>query len=288
MRDRAPRWLLASAGIAATLGCVSAGDVLTSIAPPPVLDDLALGPYQSCGLSSGAAYCWGAGESGQLGLGDIDDRDVPTPLDAGTDWIELEAGFSHSCGLRAGGSVWCWGANDYGQLGTGDGQMHLTPTFVSTTHAVTLIASTFRHTCAVYADGSLWCWGNHSEGQLGQGDDYPGPDHPTPVRVGAFSDWIAVDAGDGHTCGIRAPGTLWCWGRNSNSELGIGPGAPGQVRAPVQVGTDSDWTQIRTGQAGSCALKGQGELWCWGDDVAHELGLSDAGDYASPTRVGEA
>ena len=91
---------------------------------------LALGGGHSCALSSvGAIYCWGLGESGQLGYGDTRTRGdgigpspssmaVPLPRAA----TQVVAGTAHSCAVLAGGGVTCWGANEAGQLGVGHTQ----------------------------------------------------------------------------------------------------------------------------------------------------------------------
>ena len=36
------------------------------------------------------------------------------------------------------------------------------------------------------------------------------------------SDWFVLTAGNRHTCGVKDDRTLWCWGRNSAGELGLG------------------------------------------------------------------
>src|SRR5262249_49813193 len=104
--------------------------------------------------------------------------------------------------------------------------------------------------------------------------------YPTATRVDTANDWIDVSPGQGHTCAIRVPGTLWCWGRNNNLQLGVGSNAGVEIDQPTQVGSDSDWRLVRAGQRGTCALKGAGELWCWGDVFA--LGVN----VPEPTRVG--
>lgn len=257
---------------------------------PPItfLDALAVGPYHACLLAGGNMVCWGAGQNGALGLGDVMDRNVPTRVDAGADWVEVAVGEHHSCGLRQGGSLWCWGANASGQLGNGMGVDALTPTFVSTQGPAIKLASTYGTTCAIFADRSLWCWGANAEGQLAQDDPFTGVgvDRPVPVRLGTDADWINVDAGQGHACGIRAGGQLYCWGRNSDGELGLGDGAPQQIRVMERVGTEDDWTEIRTGQNATCGIRAGGELWCFGSNFSGELGLGDKTQRNSPIRVG--
>jgi alpha-tubulin suppressor-like RCC1 family protein len=147
-----------------------------------------------------------------------------------------------------------------------------------------MIRSRFYHACGLTSDGALWCWGRNEEGQIGQNrsslSDIPVPTQVTDMRV-----WVATDAGDGHSCGIRNDGTLWCWGRNSESELAQPPGAPIQIRYPVQAGDATDWSAISAGQNANCGLR-SGRLYCWGAKGDHDLPLPNAGaTVAAPTEV---
>ncbi len=86
------------------------------------------GFYHTCALMADAtARCWGANDSGQLGV----DQDGPmsstpvavcnsaggSPCTSLSGVEQLSSGFTHNCGLIAGGTVSCWGANDRGELG---------------------------------------------------------------------------------------------------------------------------------------------------------------------------
>jgi alpha-tubulin suppressor-like RCC1 family protein len=58
--------------------------------------------------------------------------------------------------------------------------------------------------------------------------------------------------------------------------------------SPVQVGTDTDWSYISSGQT-SFAIKTSGLLWAWGDNSYGQLGLGTAvfGEIrSSPVQVG--
>jgi hypothetical protein len=64
---------------------------------------------------------------------------------------------------------------------------------------------------------------------------------------------------------------LWCWGYNFDSQ--IGDGSTTDRLSPTQIGTDTDWLTPETGFRHSCALRGNGELWCWGDNLYGRLGI---------------
>lgn len=89
---------------------------------------IAAGGNHTCALrDSRDAYCWGAGNLGQLGSGTIKSQPVPTKVARGLKWRELGVGRTHSCGIVGGDmgapSFYCWGDNDSGKLGIGDTTM---------------------------------------------------------------------------------------------------------------------------------------------------------------------
>jgi alpha-tubulin suppressor-like RCC1 family protein len=93
-----------------------------------------------------------------------------------------------------------------------------------------------------------------------------------------------------HTCAIQPPGTLWCWGRNNDGQLGLGVADIDAHPTPIQVGTDTDWAAVTGGENITCALKTDGSLWCWGgnDDGQLGLGTIDMVQHPNPSRVGTA
>ena len=247
---------------------------------------LAAGFGHACAVVRGALYCWGDNGSGQLGTGDTDSRSAPIRIGSAGDWVQVATGTASSCARRAGGSVWCWGGNVSGQLGVGDFEPRLTPAFVSLPASAARVALNHATACAVLTTGALYCWGKNEEGQLGQSDPYPGDDAPEPLRVTSESDWRAVDTGDGHTCGIRAPGTLYCWGRNTTGQLGLGAGALMQIRVPTEV-PGSDWASVYTGQDYTCALKNDRSLYCSGSGEFGQLGSGTRDPHFTFDRMGQ-
>lgn len=235
---------------------------------------------------SGAAWCWGDHTFSQLGDGSDGEVESPFQVTSATSWTGIAAADPlTTCGVRADHTAWCWGNNGLGSFGTGSIGGPSTPTQVlGTDWAVVDGGRDF--TCGLRTDHSAWCWGTNQQGQLGLGS----PDntfHNTPARVGTASDWEVLATAYGHTCGIRTPGTLWCWGNNAQGRLG--DGTTTDRAAPVQIGTDSDWRSVAAGDSHTCAAKEAGTVWCWGANNAGQLGNDNYGAVQSiPIQVGTA
>ena len=117
----------------------------------------------------GVLWVWGNGIYGQLGLGDTNNRLVPTLLGAGEVFggslVRMAAcGSAHTLMVTVAGSVWAWGAGDGGQLGLNDEQSRPTPMLVGPEHfagaSVATVAGGYDHSAAVTEGGALYTWGN--------------------------------------------------------------------------------------------------------------------------------
>ena len=123
------------------------------------------------------------------------DDNLPTALnDKG--FIQIDAGWTHACGIRDNGETVCWGENDAGQTDV--------PEAVRTDRNVIQVSAGARHTCAILSDRQVRCWGEVVV------------DYPQPSDV--VFDQIA--SGDGMTCGITMDGGLACWGDKGTSYYG--------------------------------------------------------------------
>lgn len=95
--------------------------------------------------------------------------------------------------------------------------------------------------------------------------------------------YLLVAAGTSHTCGLRADGTLWCWGDNTDTQLGTagtGSNRPRKVDA-------SRWKRVTAGSFHTCAIREDQALWCWGQQADGRLGNGQSAQGASlPSRVG--
>jgi len=70
--------------------------------------------------SSGAVYCWGDNDSGQLGGGTRTDKTTPVKVVGLYNVKAVSMGIAYTLALKKDGTVWTWGNNRYGQLGNGN------------------------------------------------------------------------------------------------------------------------------------------------------------------------
>jgi alpha-tubulin suppressor-like RCC1 family protein len=263
--------------ICALDACVDDADVHT----------IALSLAHACEVTRGQLFCWGDNRSAQLGVGDTQPRDRRTRVGTGNDWLSASVGEEHSCAIRAPGALYCWGGNASGQLGLGDTNPRDRPAQVGGGERWQSVACGGESCCALQAGGALYCWGDNREGKIGQGDPGRSPDVPEPLRVAPDTRFRTVAVGQGHVCAIASDGALYCWGRNSDLQLGIGSADPVQLRAPARVGDASDWRAIALSQHHSCGVRDDGSLWCWGTNAFFELGAPpEVMSAAAPRRVG--
>ena len=146
----------------------------------------------------------------------------PADAAAGKNAARIAGGYQHSLGLKADGTVWAWGYNNYGQLGDGSTTNRLTPVPVSGLTGCVAIAAGYYHSLGLKADGTVWAWGYNNYGQLGD-DSTANRLTPVPVSpVSGLTGCVANAGGFYHSLGLKADGSLWAWGRNTEGALGLG------------------------------------------------------------------
>lgn len=203
---------------------------------------------------------------------------------AATTWKQVSAGENHTCAVHSTGRLYCWGRNDYGQLGSGSQDPATIPTEVVGGHTNwTSVSAGGDTTCGLRSSRRLYCWGGNSFGQLGDGTD--GELRTAPTQVwGNRTDWTAVSAANGHVCARRASGRLFCWGYNSEGQ--VGDGSEETKPLPTQVaGNRTDWVLIDTGGESTCARRSNGRLFCWGYNGDGQVGDGTTARRLKPTQV---
>jgi len=232
----------------------------------------------TCAFAGGKTYCWGENSNGQLGfdLGDGIDYPLPQEATALTDTMVSFVGSSgHTCALTDQGAVWCWGRSGDGRLGfpVNPDNSNLAPDHPpGLDTGVTAITQQYLHGCAIKTDKTLWCWGYNLDGQLGD-PTFSGVSRSTPTQVvGLGAEVEDVSAGGEHTCALKTDGTVWCWGRNNEGQLGLGSVDFSKHPSPAQVMLPAPAQNIEAGSINACAHLVDGRVVCWGRNMFGQSG----------------
>lgn len=200
----------------------------------------------------------------------------------------VSAGLCRTCAVKTSGHLFCWGSDAFGALGDGAAIVNRhVPTEVGA-HAAnwaSVSASGGALVCAVKTSGRLFCWGDDKFGDLGNGGSNTQRHTPTEV-AGRATNWAAVSVGDVHACALKTSGHLFCWGLDTNGQLGDNT-ATANRNIPTEVaGRAADWIAVDAGSGHTCALKASGRLYCWGWDQFGALGNGGANsDRHTPVQV---
>jgi alpha-tubulin suppressor-like RCC1 family protein len=278
------------------------GQVLTAAATPLTgITAVRGGFWHTLALKSdGTVWAWGNNDYGQLGNGSV------TPQYGGVAYaaqvtglsnvVAIAAGHWHSVAVKSDGSVWTWGfngqggsdPNSKGQLGDGTEINRSSPVRVlgaggagTALSGITLIAAGGSHTLALKSDGTLWSWGYNNLGQLGDGT-LTGRLIPVQAASGV-SNISALAAGVTMSLALKSDGTVWSWGDGRSGQLGYSV-ASIYNPTPAAITGLSSVTAIHSEWDSSLALKSDGTVWAWGDNVSGQLGNSTTTDSSTPVR----
>jgi alpha-tubulin suppressor-like RCC1 family protein len=258
---------------AGQLGLGSTNDVATPM-PLPSLENataLVAGSQHTCALrSDGSVWCWGGNSGGQLGEGTTSSLGLPVPVVGHLRATSVAAGGDFTCALEEDGRLWCWGDDRRGQLSRGTTLFAASPAEIGDLVDVRLLAPGGAHVCTSPGpEGLVRCFGDNQAGQLGMGDALDRA-LPAPTKIPLSAE--ALTAGALHTCAITngATGTVLCWGRGSDGQLGHG--ALLDARVPVTVRETTPAVAVVAGGAHTCDLHADASVSCWGRGTRGQLG----------------
>ncbi len=250
-----------------------------------------------CGLSQGKSYCWGSNQYGTLGNGTPTSNSVyytpvattmPTTPE-GLTFTKLFPNAYNVYALGSDGKLYAWGLFADGSTLTYPVVQGM-PTGVTSFIKVAGLGN--RVMCALANNANLYCWGTNTEGEQGIGSGNNGYKLTTttkavtfPSGVTGFKD-VFMGASDQTMCAIGSDDYLYCWGKNTKYELGLGTfdttskNIPTKVKLPTT--TTKYYKVLNSGSAGSYALLTDGNIYFWGaSNATSSYGVAGNGTYNS-------
>ena len=235
---------------------------------------------------SGNLWALGGNDSGQLGDNTTASKSSPIQTIAwGANWKQVAGGYRATATIKTDGTLWTWGNNSNGQSGDNTTTNRSSPvqtvTFGTNWKQVSNGYNS-RVVAAIKTDGTLWCWGINTNGMLG---DNTTASKSSPIQTIAFgTNWKDASYGYQHCAAIKTDGTLWCWGNNSQGQLG--DNTTTNRSSPVQTVTfGTNWKQVYSGYHQTAAIKTDGTLWTWGWSSGGFLGDNTAVSKSSPVQT---
>ncbi len=241
--------------------------------------------------------CWGEGDAGQLGTSAQSDSRTPITVEGLPEASvvrSLSAGNGFTCAALDGEPrIFCWGAPDAQPESAATVGLHRTitlPNAPGTTRPQLPIrlAVGYSNVCAVTSAGRVYCWGSNESAQLGNGStevlEVRAPMVAVTAAAGEITDAVAIAIGgvdvasDRFACLLRRNGQVWCWGDDEEGQSAgriVTPDSEGaeRVRQAERVTPmGAVFTRISLGEAHGCALRDNGDVWCWGASSSAQTG----------------
>lgn len=283
-------------------GQLGDGTVTDHAAPAEVagltgVTEVSAGSSFTCALRSGDVWCWGANNLAQLGLGKTGHYYAPQKVNLGSvQASHIEAGSLSACALTSAGTAYCWGKTSP-DLGA---QAYLSPAALTIGTPAQELALGPDFWCSRSSSGTVGCWGRNGAGQLGNGTTTDSktvvsvllPGAARDVSIGrASADVIGIGVYDAFACAALVDGRAACWGVNGAGQLGDGTTENRSTPVIVQGLTDvievgaSAVEILDTTRSFACAVRKNGEAWCWGANEGGQLGDGTTMASSVPVRV---
>ncbi len=271
--------------------------------------------------TDGTLWSWGNNQVTGQGGGGSGNTTTPTQVGSATTWIDISSagGATYTGGgvlaLRTDGTLWGWGASYlYNIVSTPSAVYSNSPAQIGNIADWISIAAggscgnsggatgelyslAIRGIIADYAQ--LYTFGSNAYGQTARNTTSGNTTTPTLASTSQYT-WAKIAPGGGGSgsgngmIGILADGTMWSWGSNTQGSgiaatgsIAQGSGGTLQFLTPTKIGTDSDWADISQGTYGGLAVKTDGRMYGWGNDIWGQFGSGTAGTLLyTPTQIG--
>ena len=214
---------------------------------------LSVGSFHTCGLATdGGLWCWA----------DMDRRiRAPRQIHSDVRLASVYASQQDACGLTHGGQVYCWTLNP----NRTDAPKEPAPLFATPVFRKFAMADDAHFSGCGLVGTAAQCWGDNIRGQLGDargGHETSANDSDCPVPVSGAHAFEDLSIGRYYGCGLTRDGKAWCWGENTDGQLG--DGTLTRRNAPVAVAGARKFVTLSAGIEMTCGVVTSGDVYCWG------------------------
>ena len=201
-------------------------------------------------------------------------------------FVSLSTGLADEwrCGTTEANEVWCWGNNTWNNLGN--------PEFSAKVKAAGKYTPRVADDEVKRDEDLMGNWTAEPVHVLIKNPDYKSESDPEYIPLKGVS---KVAAGNIFACALTVDREVWCWGGNYHGQLGLGsdkytmeyetvPYASKVVSGQQDTASGylGNVVDLSAGQNNICALTADGDVYCWGDNTAYELGAPFEDDRVHP------
>ena len=248
--------------------------------------------------ADGTVWTWGNNNSGQLGLGDRNQKVSPTKVPTLENIVDIAVGVNSTIALKADGTVWGFGYNGSGQLGNQKTAIQKTPSQVITKDGINLENivkivggnDSLYRTVALDKFGNVWAWGisygttaqkiEGLENIIDISTKYVVKADGKVIELAnnkelALENIVRVEEGSGNALFLTKDGKGYGIGENSNGELGNGNIKDSKTPTKILNEDGSNELtgikQLSAGKQASMAILENGDTYVWGSNNNYKL-----------------
>lgn len=215
-------------------------------------------------------FSTGNNDKGQLSVDTMDSgRNIfGIALEKNNDYEMVASGDGFSWLIRTDGTLWSTGRNTYGQLAQNDTTDRDAYTQIGSATNWIWVACGNNHGIAIDSNFDMYAAGRNQKGQLG---DNTQTDRDELLEVSPGLPWKNASCGNDYSLATRTNNTGYATGLNDVGQLGIGTTSDVKVFT-IEVGTLTDWKELKAGGNHSVAMTEDGALWATGNNASRQLG----------------
>ena len=247
--------------------------------------------------ANGTVWTYGLNDKGQLGIGNNENKNVPTKVESLSNVTQISTGYSHTLALLQNGKVYSFGAGNNGQLGNGLEDNSNAPVQVDGLNNIIKVDAWKNTSYAIDNDGKIYAWGeNYStlpmriiftekvidisgnmvvteKGQVYCLDDLTAP-------ISGLNGIAKISCGETHYLALNIDGIVSVWGSNTYGECST------ETTGVIEVKQLADNVrEISAGNHISMYVKENGEAYVFGNNASGQIGQSDIAKITTPTKI---